>query len=402
MEAQSRGNGGHILLVKVGRCDTMCGEIEKPRNEKQPRAEVGPMDFVSPAAASARPRILSSTDLPLGLGEMALPPQDAFLWGELPPPPWVSIVGTRSPSRAGLTAAFRLARGLARSGVTVVSGGAVGIDTAAHLGALAGRGPTLVVAPTWYDVAYPKVNQKLFARILQKGGGYLTVSHAGARPLPYVFFRRNEALVALSHAVILGECPFKSGAKNAMLHARALRRPRFALPFLFEERGARGSWEEIVVHGAEILIDAEPVLDLLEEYGPFENDKWWEFVLSRGPSRGQLPLTFGALPVARSRRGKRRRRAESGLPDLALGSPKVAPQDLVVESAVTKEDHGAGAGSRERVIEAVRAGHRTTEQICQSVGLSPESVQHEILLLLIDGWLSEDDGGLLRYHSPAP
>lgn len=354
------------------------------------------MDFALPSAPTGGPRVLSSTELPLGFSEMALPPPNAFLWGKLPPPPWVSIVGTRSPSRAGLWAAFHLARSLARCGVTVVSGGAVGIDTAAHLGALAGRGPTLVVAPTWFDVAYPKVNQTLFARILHKGGGYLTVSHAEARPLPHIFFRRNEALVALSHAVVLGECPFKSGAKNAMLHARALRRPRFALPFLFGERGARGSWEEIVVHGAEMLIDAVPVLHLLEEYGPFENDKWWEFVLARGASGGQLPLTWGPRPEARLLPPKRRRAPRSASPNVASAASDSACVGGLLPSG---EAPGGSGEPRDRVIEAVREGNRTTEQICEAAGLSPESVQHEILLLLIDGWLSEDDGGLLRYHS---
>src|SRR5690349_16038965 len=82
-------------------------------------------------------------------------PPSVFVWGELPLRPWVSIVGTRKPSAAGEQAAFQLARQLAEVGVCVLSGGAVGIDAAAHRGALAGGGATMVVAPTWLGRAYP-------------------------------------------------------------------------------------------------------------------------------------------------------------------------------------------------------------------------------------------------------
>jgi predicted Rossmann fold nucleotide-binding protein DprA/Smf involved in DNA uptake len=263
----------------------------------------------------------------------------------------------------------------------VISGGAIGIDTAAHLGALAGRGPTLVIAPTWYDVAYPKRNAPLFEKIIQAGGGYLTVSPTAARPLPYVFFRRNEALVATSHAIVLGECPHKSGAKNAMLHARRLRRPRFALPFGFASPGSRGTAEEVLTHGAEILADEQPVLRLLEEYGDFDNERW---------------LTYLGDLAEKAPDATRRRRPQLGWDfdgGLALGGAEPEPPCFSPQAWPLVSERGR------LTLASVAAGNRTVEQICQATGLGPPSVQHEILCLLMEGAVSEDEAGLLRYHS---
>lgn len=326
------------------------------------------------------PRVLGLDELPGGFREMSEPPSRAYLWGTLPPPPWVSIVGTRSPTRVAALEAFTLARMLARAGVTVVSGGALGIDSAAHLGAVSVGAPTLVVAPTWFDVAYPKKNRHLFEAIVRRGGGYLTLSKSGTLPLAHVFFHRNEALMALSHAVVLGQCPHRSGAKNAMLHARHLQRPRFALPFAFDEAKGRGSWDEVVRHGAEILVDERPVLRMLEEYGPFENAKWWHYLCGQ---RADFDSSEGIPRRARRKSKAGSRRKKTARPKVK--APRPAARDLPPQQLA--------------VLDAVRRGKQTADQICADTGLSPQAVQHEILLLLLDGRLTEDGGGLLRYHS---
>jgi predicted Rossmann fold nucleotide-binding protein DprA/Smf involved in DNA uptake len=279
-------------------------------------------------------------------------------------------------------AAFLLARRLARAGVTVVSGGAVGIDSAAHLGALSGKGQTLVVAPTWWDAAYPKSNRRLFEAILRRGGGYLTLSSEGTPPYAPVFFHRNEALIALSHAVVLGECPHKSGAKNAMKFARLLLRPRFALPFRFLDARGRGTWDEVANHGAEMVVDERSVLVMLEEYGPFKNAKWWEHLAREIVE----PTEVEPRPEPHDKRRPRKK-----------SSGAAVRKKRSTRSAAPRDER---TPDQEAVLRAVEAGSVVADQICERTGLSASKVQQEITLLVLEGSIMEDQGGLLRYHSP--
>ena len=335
------------------------------------------------------PKKLSLVELPSGLSQLPNPPEHAYLWGALPPPPWVSIVGTRSPTPSGVRDAFYLARRLSRAGVTIASGGACGIDSAAHLGALAGRGTTIVIAPTWLPYAYPLSNHRLFHRVLTSGGAYLTVADENTRPMKFAFFRRNEVLMALSHATVLGECPRKSGAKNAMLHARKLGRTRFALPFRFGDKRALGLWTEIVDQGAELLAEESPLLRLLEEYGEFENEIWRGYIesgriVSNSRSRGAavVPEMLTSLPhfgaPSQSHSGGRR------------GSRRARP---------AIEAFGAHRSEAEKsVLRAVLRGGGTVDAICRATSLPPEEVQHIVLVLTLAGELADDERGLLRLH----
>lgn len=309
------------------------------------------------------PGALALDQFPEGLSQISKPPGAVYLWGELPPAPWVSIVGTRNPSPQGTRDAFHLARRLARLGVTIASGGARGIDSAAHLGALAGRGRTIVIAPTWLPYAYPVFNHRLFQRILASGGAYLTVAEESTRPMKFAFFRRNEVLMALSHATVLGECPLQSGAKNAMLHARKLGRPRFALPFRFGDKRALGVWNEIVEQGAELLADESPLLRLLEEYGEFKNSLF--------------------------------RNSSCAAPSQEL--PAVTPRVRAVKKARARSETFRERPEVEKVVlKAVLRGQVTVDGLCRATGLPVEQVQHVVLVLTLSGELSEDERGLLR------
>lgn len=119
---------------------------------------------------------------------------------------------------------------LARRGVVVASGGALGIDTAAHRGALDVGAGTLVIAPASLDRAYPHQNAELFQQIIAQGGGYLALAGSETVATRPAFFARNALLVALASAVVLVEAPIRSGARNAALWARRLGRPLFVVP----------------------------------------------------------------------------------------------------------------------------------------------------------------------------
>lgn len=146
---------------------------------------------------ATRPIVLEGEALPHQLRDMRRQPDAAYLWGRLPPGPRVGIVGSRSPSREGFRIAFEVARELAALGMTIVSGGALGIDRAAHLGALRARGKTLVVAPLWYERAYPKQNRKLFHRIVAGGSAYAR----GATTIDAIA-ERTRLAAAVQHRVL--------------------------------------------------------------------------------------------------------------------------------------------------------------------------------------------------------
>lgn len=162
----------------------------------------------------------------------------------------------------GAESARRLARELAGRGVVIVSGGALGIDSEAHAGALEAGGKTVVFAPAWLHHAYPKENEELFKRILARGGGYVCLAKATTQARPGQFFRRNEALVAYSALLVAGECGHKSGTKNAVKHAFRLNRPVAVLPSRFGDGVGLGS-NALLNEGAKAVLSSEWVLGQL-------------------------------------------------------------------------------------------------------------------------------------------
>jgi DNA processing protein len=173
---------------------------------------------------------LNGAEYPARLRDLPNPPAVVFVTGELPRGPSVAIVGTRTPTAEGTKFARNLAHDLAKEGVVVISGGAVGIDTAAHQGALVAGGMTLVVAPSSFDRPFPDTNAALFAEIVARGGAYLTEHEAGITARRHQFFARNSLLAALADALVVVETRFRGGARNAAKAARELGRPVLAVP----------------------------------------------------------------------------------------------------------------------------------------------------------------------------
>ena len=126
--------------------------------------------------------------------------------------PSVAIVGTRKASMSGLKAAFNFSKDLVASGYTVVSGLAMGIDAAAHSGALSASGKTVAVLACGLDNLYPAVNKKLASSIIQNGGCIVSEYSPGEPPLKWRFPARNRIISGLSEAVVVMESPVKSGA----------------------------------------------------------------------------------------------------------------------------------------------------------------------------------------------
>lgn len=207
-----------------------------------------------------RPRILAPDEFPRRLRELAAPPERLYLIGELPSSRAVAIVGTRHPTDGGRRFARDLAASLAREGVAIVSGGALGIDTAAHEGALDAGGVTVVVAPAAFDTPYPSENASLFERVVREGGAYVTAYAPGTKAQQHHFFSRNAQLAALADALVVVESGLRGGARNAAKWARELSRPVCAVPGSPWEPRGQGCLAELAL-GAVLVTTARAVLD---------------------------------------------------------------------------------------------------------------------------------------------
>ncbi|MGH7294677.1 MAG: DNA-processing protein DprA [Polyangiaceae bacterium] len=167
---------------------------------------------------------------PSRLRAMARPPASLFTQGgSLEAARVVAIVGSRAATPDAKAYAVELAGRLCGHGVVVVSGGALGIDTAAHEGALKAGGRTLVVAPTGPGHVFPDDNADLFATVA-RGPGAMLWPFPGALHPPSGFLIRNHILVGLADAVVVVQAGARSGALHASSCARKLGRPLWVCP----------------------------------------------------------------------------------------------------------------------------------------------------------------------------
>ena len=299
--------------------------------------------------------------------DLPRPPRRLYLNGAIPKIPMIAIVGTRHPTPEAEDFARTLARQVAEHGFGVISGGAAGIDTAAHEGALAAAGQTLVVAPAGWDESYPEANRKLFHDIVARGGGYLSVVAPDQRALRHNFFVRNAVLVALSKATVVVQAPVRSGARNSAHVARRIGRLLFAVPSApWVERGA-GCILELRL-GARPLGCLGDLLTGLSELGVHG---------SRDPLQLELPLGSPSATEVRSR------------PQI-LGKPRnsipVANPRAWVE----------GFGDLSPVIEAVADGCTTLDSVCMRSGWNTPKVQSALLRLTLGGCIRMTSAGRIE------
>ncbi len=172
-----------------------------------------------------------STELPARVAALSPPPTAFFSEGPLDERARVvAVVGTRAVTPEAEAFTLELAAALARAGAVVASGGATGVDAAAHRGAMSAGGRTWVVAPTGYDSVYPPEHVDLYAQVIASGGTMIWPFEPDTPPRLPSFFQRNKILVALSDAVVVVQAPLPSGALNAAKAARDLGRLLYVVP----------------------------------------------------------------------------------------------------------------------------------------------------------------------------
>jgi DNA processing protein len=173
----------------------------------------------------------------------------------------VTIVGSRRASSYGVRTAQRLGRELAAAGVTVVSGMALGIDAAAHRGALDGGGVTLAVLGGGPDVVYPQRHRVPYERILERGAA-VSEHRAATTPRKAYFPARNRLMAALGKVVVIVEAAQPSGSLITADEAAKIGRSVGAVPGSVEARVAAGA-NALIADGAYVIRGARDVLDLL-------------------------------------------------------------------------------------------------------------------------------------------
>lgn len=164
---------------------------------------------------------INQPEFPPLLKEIPGPLQDLYLRGELPPfdRPYIAVVGTRKATNEGRLLAKRIAKDLADKGMIIVSGLALGIDAAAHEGALAANGKTVAVLANGLDSIYPRSHERLAQEILEKNGAIISEYPPGTPSYPSQFLERNRIISGLSLATIIVEAPIHSGALVTARHA---------------------------------------------------------------------------------------------------------------------------------------------------------------------------------------
>ncbi len=314
------------------------------------------------------PRALVESELPSCVAELPNPPRVLHLCGLFPTRPMVAVVGTRRPTREAEAFAETLAKDLVAHGFAVASGGAAGIDSAAHRGALLANGQTLVVAPSGWFSPYPAFNQALFEDVVARDGGYVSLVEPRQGPLASNFFARNTLLVALSRATVLVQAPLRSGARNAAHAARKLGRQLYVVPSPpWVEQGLGGLLE--LTRGARVLGNIRDLLLGLSADGVHGNT-----------SSLQLQLAFG---TAKQSTSQKRRHLRAGPVDGGELVARLDPPDPNLRL----------------VMAAIGSGCGTVDEVCSFAGWSPSKVHSALLQLTLDGRIRVTSAGRIERAS---
>lgn len=198
-----------------------------------------------------------------GLADIPSPPDQLYVWGQLPDQrrPTVAIVGSRRPTAYGREVTHRLASHLARAGVVVVSGLALGVDGLAHRAALEAGGTTIAVLATSLPTIYPARHRGLAEQIVAAGGAIMC-EHDQLEGRAYQFLQRNRLVSGLADAVIITEAAARSGTLNTASHALAQGRDVCVVPGNITSPLSVGC-NRLIQAGATPILDPDDVLALV-------------------------------------------------------------------------------------------------------------------------------------------
>ncbi|HZR04646.1 MAG TPA: DNA-processing protein DprA [Candidatus Udaeobacter sp.] len=206
-----------------------------------------------------------SSSYPRALREIHAPPIVLYVWGELKERDHhaIGVIGARRTTHYGVESAKKLAYQLAYAGLTVVSGLARGIDTAAHQGALAAKGRTIAVIGSGLAKLYPPENAALAEKIRAGNGAIVSEFSMEIEPDRQTFPMRNRIISGWSHGILVVEAGLNSGALITASQALEQGRSVYAVPGHINAPSAMGS-NRLIQQGARLVMDASDILDDLQ------------------------------------------------------------------------------------------------------------------------------------------
>jgi DNA processing protein len=204
------------------------------------------------------------SDWPHLLNDLEVPPIAIIVKGDtsILKEDSLAIVGTRNPTPYGVRNAQEFAAGFVDRGWAIVSGGAYGIDSAAHKGALIAEGGTIAVTASGLDSPYPAGNQRLFDEITENGA-IITEYLPGVMARPHRFLIRNRLIAALSRGTVVVEAAFRSGSLRTARDASDLLRPVMAIPGPINAPTSDGCHRLIGERSAELVSSVADAYELL-------------------------------------------------------------------------------------------------------------------------------------------
>jgi len=210
---------------------------------------------------------------PERLREIPESPGCIYLKGRLPDPVemTVGIIGARDGTEYGKMVARTLAKELSEYGISIISGMAYGIDTAAHEGALLGGGKTYAVLGCGVDICYPAINRKLYSKI-QEEGGIISEYPEGSPPLPHHFVARNRLIAGLSDILIVVEAKERSGTFITVDRALEQGKQVFVVPGRITDPLSRGC-NKLLMEGASLCLSKEDILSCFSIEAGKDNEK---------------------------------------------------------------------------------------------------------------------------------
>jgi len=209
---------------------------------------------------------ISPEDLgwPMRVNQLTIPPLGLIVKGDISilNNPSLAIVGTRNPTPYGVRLAGDFAAGFVDRQWDIISGGAYGIDTAAHRGALVAEGRTIAVIASGIDVQYPAGNARLFDEICESGAIVSEVM-PGVTAMPHRFLIRNRLIAALSLSTLVVEAAFRSGSLRTARDAAELLRPVMAIPGPISSPSSEGCHRLIGERAAELVTSVADAMELI-------------------------------------------------------------------------------------------------------------------------------------------
>jgi len=297
-------------------------------------------------------------------------PYVLYVRGELPPVDrcaCIAVVGSRTASEYGMTAAGRISRDLAQYGAVVVTGIARGIDTAAAKGALEAGGRVIAVLGCGVDVAYPPENAGLMERIA-KSGAVISEYAPGSAAIASHFPVRNRIISGLSVAALVVEAGTRSGALITANHALEQGRDVFAVPGSIFDRGSEGC-NALIKSGARLCDRAG---DIIEEYRGFYG--FLRIAPKKADERdgdGKRPALSGAAPAEGG--------ADKGVPrGGAASAPRPAP-DFFSEN-------------EKRIYELLSKGEGGIDEIARQLSMPAAAVMSALTDMELAGYVRQTAG----------